>query len=574
MRVSSSIAIAYESVSRAGAAVLLRDRHAHQPELGQLGDELVREAVLAVELLGDRRDPLARRTRGPCCGASSCSSVRSKFTRRSLRRQLGDQADAVAGAARLRRGSRRASASRKPVPAMSRCAHGPSPANSSQELGREDRRACAQHRRVLHVGERRVDVAAVARVQRQRPGVVAARLAGGDDLVAPLVVVREDARVEVAERELHRAGQRREVERGASRPARRAYQSASASTRRPSASVFDDLDRLAVRGASGCRRAGTRRRRRHVLASAATTASMRTGRPSSAIAPMPSITRRRRRPCRPSCPPCTSAGLIEMPPVSNVIALPTRPSRTSLRARRRVVAQDDQPRPGCGCPGATAAKRAHPELVDLLRAERLGREVLVRGGELGRRSASRSGVSSFGGAFARSRARFAALGDVAARSAASTGSSASRRARGARRRARCFASRLPAPRVVRAEQRAPRRPRAPAPRAASGSDSSRSQASVPPTRPAASATAAAAVRSASASSRSRGRARRGRPAAGRPRDRGPPCDRPSLRRPPRRPRATRRRGTKRPRESRSARRERRRRLHPQETRKRGGHRPA
>ena len=40
----------------AGAAVLLGDRQAHQPQLGELGDELVREAVLAVELLGDRRD--------------------------------------------------------------------------------------------------------------------------------------------------------------------------------------------------------------------------------------------------------------------------------------------------------------------------------------------------------------------------------------------------------------------------------------------------------------------------------------------------------------------------------------
>ena len=59
-RVSSSTAIAYESVSAARAAVLLRDRHPHQPELGQLGDELVREAVLAVELRGDRRDLLLR----------------------------------------------------------------------------------------------------------------------------------------------------------------------------------------------------------------------------------------------------------------------------------------------------------------------------------------------------------------------------------------------------------------------------------------------------------------------------------------------------------------------------------
>ena len=54
----------------AAAAVLLGDRHAHQPELGQLGDELVREALLAVELLGHRRDPLDARTAAPCRGAA------------------------------------------------------------------------------------------------------------------------------------------------------------------------------------------------------------------------------------------------------------------------------------------------------------------------------------------------------------------------------------------------------------------------------------------------------------------------------------------------------------------------
>ena len=42
----------------AAAAVLLRDRDAHQPELGEPRDDVVREAVLAVELLRDGRDPL------------------------------------------------------------------------------------------------------------------------------------------------------------------------------------------------------------------------------------------------------------------------------------------------------------------------------------------------------------------------------------------------------------------------------------------------------------------------------------------------------------------------------------
>jgi hypothetical protein len=43
----------------ARAAVLLGERDPHEPELAQLGDDLVREALLAVELLGHRRDLVA-----------------------------------------------------------------------------------------------------------------------------------------------------------------------------------------------------------------------------------------------------------------------------------------------------------------------------------------------------------------------------------------------------------------------------------------------------------------------------------------------------------------------------------
>ena len=57
------------------------------------------------------------------------------------------------------------------------------------------------------------DVPAVAAVQRQRPEVVAgSRSPAVDDLVAPVVVVRVDAGVEVAQRQHHRAGQRRDVD--------------------------------------------------------------------------------------------------------------------------------------------------------------------------------------------------------------------------------------------------------------------------------------------------------------------------------------------------------------------------
>ena len=84
----------------AGAAVLLRDRDAHQPELGHLGDELVREALLAVELGGERRDALARRTRARCAGPARARRT-GRSSRAEGRGELDDQPDAVAGAARL-----------------------------------------------------------------------------------------------------------------------------------------------------------------------------------------------------------------------------------------------------------------------------------------------------------------------------------------------------------------------------------------------------------------------------------------------------------------------------------------
>ena len=58
IRASSSIAIAYDERVPAGAAELLGERDPHQPELGHLAHELVREPRLAVELLGDGCDAL------------------------------------------------------------------------------------------------------------------------------------------------------------------------------------------------------------------------------------------------------------------------------------------------------------------------------------------------------------------------------------------------------------------------------------------------------------------------------------------------------------------------------------
>ena len=109
IRVSSSIAIAYESVSpppppySSGIGIPI------SPSSAISATSSYGKRLLAVELLGDRRDLLDARTARTVSRISSCSGERSKFTSARRRRELGDQPDTVAGAALLRRGSRRAS---------------------------------------------------------------------------------------------------------------------------------------------------------------------------------------------------------------------------------------------------------------------------------------------------------------------------------------------------------------------------------------------------------------------------------------------------------------------------------
>ena len=117
----------------------------------------------------------------------------------------------------------------------------------AQELGRVDRDALAADGVVLEVGEVGLDELAEARVHRPRPGVVAARLAGRDDLVAPGVVVREHACVEIAHRAAHRTGERGQVD--DVRGALLARVDERVGEHEPALGVgVRDLDRLAVRG--------------------------------------------------------------------------------------------------------------------------------------------------------------------------------------------------------------------------------------------------------------------------------------------------------------------------------------
>ena len=60
MRVSSSIAIAYETVSPPAPPCSSGIGQAHETQLGELGDELVRETAFEIELRGHGCDAFPR----------------------------------------------------------------------------------------------------------------------------------------------------------------------------------------------------------------------------------------------------------------------------------------------------------------------------------------------------------------------------------------------------------------------------------------------------------------------------------------------------------------------------------
>ena len=143
---------------------------------------------------------------------------------------------------------------------------------------------------------------------------------------------------------------------------------------------------------------------------APTTPITRTGSPSRAIAPTAATT---------AAPPDMSnfiscifaAGLIEMPPVSKVTALPTRPS-TGPRRVRAVVAHDDQR--GVGVAALRdGGERAHA--AGRCRKSRPCTSTLTPSSARAA-SARAAGVRSLAGVFCRSRATVAAWATTAAAS--------------------------------------------------------------------------------------------------------------------------------------------------------------
>ena len=175
--------MAYESVSlpappySSGIVMPIR------PSSASSAVELVREPRLAVELLGDRCDLLQRELANGVADQLMLG-LEIEVHAREACRKLDDQPHAVARAA-LVEGVVRALAPDERWAGDVEMRPRPVARELAQELGREHRAALAELGAVLHVGEVGVDVAAVARVEREAPGEVAARLRGGVDAAQP-----------------------------------------------------------------------------------------------------------------------------------------------------------------------------------------------------------------------------------------------------------------------------------------------------------------------------------------------------------------------------------------------------
>ena len=174
MRVSSSTAIAYESVSAPAPPYSSGIVIPISPSSASSRDELVREPLLAVELLGDRRDLLEREL--PHRVAQQLVlGLEVEVQRGEPLRELDDQPHAVARAALVERVVGARALEDTPGRRCRSAPTGPSPVNSRRNSAASTAPPSRSSERVLHVGEVRVDVAAVARMEREAPGEVAAR---------------------------------------------------------------------------------------------------------------------------------------------------------------------------------------------------------------------------------------------------------------------------------------------------------------------------------------------------------------------------------------------------------------
>ena len=249
---------------------------------------------------------------------------------------------------------------------MSMWAHG----SVAGELLQEHRRragAAGAAARIDHVGDLAANLIEVLVVERHRPAAVARALRDVAHGVAPRVRPSEQARTRPSRGRRRTRPSASRHRRGASRRAAARTTSPSPRIRRPSASVLITSTVLPLAPVSTS--PGFIARPPGMFSVVGTTPTTRIGAFSSAIARMAQTT---------AAPPAMSsfirsmpsAGLIEIPPVSNVIPLPTRPRTGRLRRARRIVAQDDDPR-RLAAAARHAEQQPHAEPLDLLLVEHL-----------------------------------------------------------------------------------------------------------------------------------------------------------------------------------------------------------
>ena len=141
------------------------------------------------------------------------------------------------------------------VPAMSMCTHGRVAHELLEELGRGDRRRpCGPPGALSRSAYLPLTSSPVLGVQRQAPAELAGGGGGAVDLGEPVVVVGEQARVGRAQRHDDRAGQRGQVDHPLGALLDRVVEGVGEDQPALGVGVVD-LDRLAVRRRSRCRRA-------------------------------------------------------------------------------------------------------------------------------------------------------------------------------------------------------------------------------------------------------------------------------------------------------------------------------
>ena len=205
------------------------------PSSASLRDDLVREAVLAVELLGDRRDPLLGELAHGLAQEGRARRRGQVHYYDEAAGQLGEEPHAVAGGAEPRSNRRGRARGRT----CRRCRGAPTGPRRRTPAGRRRRgwgRPAGS--RTSSSGRRKRSRCNARSARGAGDAMIAARVRGASWISAThSSSVPKRPGVQVAHGDDDPAGQRGGSRSGCVAPDSRAYQSASARIRRPSASV-------------------------------------------------------------------------------------------------------------------------------------------------------------------------------------------------------------------------------------------------------------------------------------------------------------------------------------------------